>query len=249
MSEARARNDATTSVLLKTSSSLAWPEQEDVFYLLSCDGLFRCRNHEFFRSCVRAETGPSDLGEQRPFLAPRFPMIPQALIEEAVGFFDRVAEQHGSEATVVLAYDREDQSVHLVVPVQTATVSYGWSGYVSPIGVHYVPPTDLPASWVPYGDIHSHVDYAAYSSTTDVEDETHAAGLHVVIGRIREEPPEIHVEAVVDGTRFTLESSRVIEGYEKRRHDTPDEWLDRVKVASVAPVYSTGSAGAAGSVS
>ncbi len=241
MSEAEAGHDTMTPVLLKNSPDVPWPERTGVFYLLGRDGLFLCRNHEFFRSCVPAETGPSDLEEQRPFLEPRFPVIPRALFERTVGFFDRVAERHGSEATIVLAYDRTQHCVRLVVPAQTATVSQGWSGYVSPIGVHYVPPTDLPASWVPFGDVHSHVDYPAYSSTTDVEDESHAAGLHVVIGRIRQEPPEIHVEAVVDGTRFALQANQVIEGYERRRNDFPDEWLDRVKVTSVASVWPAGS--------
>ena len=109
-----------------------------------------------------------------------------------------------------------------------------WDGYRSPIGVHYVPPADLPSDWVPFGDVHSHVDHAAYASSTDKADELHAAGLHVVIGRIRREPPEIHVEAVVDGTRFVLDPGTVIEGYERRRSDVPREWLERVQVTESA---------------
>jgi hypothetical protein len=86
------------------------------------------------------------------------------------------------------------------------------------------------------------VDYSAYASTTDKADETHAAGLHVVVGRISEEPPDIHVEAVVDGTRFELDASRVIEGYCCRRTDVPVKWIDRVNVKEILPGWWSGRA-------
>lgn len=217
-------------VVVKTSEDMAWPDEPRLFYILGRDGLYRCRNHEFFKSCVKTDRGPSDLEEQRPFLRPSFPKIPQALFEETVGFFSRVADRYGSEAAVLLLWDRREQQVRIVVPPQTATLYRAWDGYRSPIGVHYELPADLPADWVPFGDIHSHVDYAAYASSTDIADETHAAGLHVVVGRIHEEPPEIHVEAVVDAKRFTLSVDQVVEGYAKRASDVPEEWIDRIKI-------------------
>jgi hypothetical protein len=231
-----------TPVLLKTAAELPWPEDERIFYILGRDGLYVCRNHEFFRSCVPAKRGPSELAEQATFLTPRFPVIPRALFERAVGFFDRVAEQHGSEASVLLVWDRLEGRVRLVVPEQTATISRAWDGYRSPIGVHYAPPTDLSPDWVPFGDIHSHVHHPAYASSTDKTDETHAAGLHVVVGRIQREPPEIHVEAVVDGNRFVLDASDVIEGYEQRRMNVPRRWLERVQVETLTSTWWAGSA-------
>ena len=137
-------------------------------------------------------------------------------------------------------WDRGEQRVRLVVPEQTATIYRAWDGYRSPIGVHYHPPTDLPQDWIPFGDIHSHVNMAAYASGTDKDDETHAAGLHIVVGRIQKEPPEIHVEAVADGTRFALDASDVIEDYEKRQLDVPQEWIDRVRIEESAPSWYAG---------
>jgi hypothetical protein len=130
--------------------------------------------------------------------------------------------------------------VRLVVPKQTATISPGYNGTPYPIGLHYAPPTDLPVDWVPFGDIHSHVEYSAYASATDKADETHAAGLHVVVGRISQEPPDIHVEAVVDGTRFELDASRVIEDYRCRRTNVPRKWIDRVSVEEITPGWWSG---------
>jgi hypothetical protein len=191
---------------------------------------------------VPAQRGPSGLQEQDSFLTPRFPTIPRGLFERAIGFFDRVAELHGSEAAVLLVWDRSEQRVRLVVPEQTATISRAWDGYRSPIGVHYVPPTDLPRSWVPFGDVHSHVHLPAYASSTDKADETHAAGLHVVVGRIQYEPPEIHVEAVVDGKRFALDAADVIEDYRQRRTNVPQRWLERVQVETQTYGWWAGSA-------
>jgi hypothetical protein len=231
-----------TPVLIKTAVDPDWLENEPVFYLLGRDGLYLCRNHEFFRSCVRAPRGPSDLEEQTTFLVPHFPTIPQPLFEQAVGFFERVANLHSAEAAVLLVWDRATGRVRLVVPEQTATVSQGWNGTQYPIGLHYVPPTNLPANWTPFGDIHSHVEYSAYASATDKTDETHAAGLHIVVGRISQEPPDIHVEAVVDGTRFELDPSRVIEDYHCRRTNLPWKWIDRVRVEEIAPGWWSGRA-------
>jgi len=219
-----------TPVLVKTRSDLEWPEDERLFYVVARDGVYLCRNHEMFQSCVKVERGPSECEEQRVFLQARFPRVPQRLFERIVGFFARVAERHGSEAAALLLWDRTEKQVRVVVPPQTATLYRAWDSVVSPVGVHYEIPHDLPADWLPYGDVHSHVDYAAYASSTDVADETHSAGLHVVVGRIGSEPPELHVEAVVDGQRFTLNPDHAVEGYAKRDLDVPASWLDRIEI-------------------
>jgi hypothetical protein len=104
------------------------------------------------------------------------------------------------------------------------------NGYRYPIGVHYNPPTNLPAAWVIFGDIHCHVTYSAYASHTDKEDELHSAGLHIVVGRIDEDPPDFHVEAVVDGERFALALEDICEGYVERRMKVPERWLEQVEV-------------------
>lgn len=219
-----------TPIVVKQGTETPWLEGKRFFYMLTRDGLFICRQHEFFRSCVKAKAGPSELGEQAPLYEPRFPLIPRSIIEQAVGFFTRVADLHGSEAAALLVWDQEEERVRLVVPHQTATMGGQLNGYSYPIGVHYDPPTDLPESWVVMGDIHCHVNYSAYASHTDKEDELHSAGLHIVVGYINEEPPDFHVEAVVDGERFTLALDDIAEGYVERNMKAPDEWLDQIEI-------------------
>ena len=219
-----------TPILVKTREDLVWPAGERTFYLVARDGLYLCRQNEFFRSCIKTPVGPSELEDQQPFFEPSFPMIPTELIEQAVGFFTRIADQHGSEAAALFVHDRTRDEVHLVVPHQVATMGGSSSDYRYPIGVRYDSPTDLPEDWVVFGDIHCHVDYAAYASHTDVHDELHSAGLHVVVGRIQQDPPDFHVEAVVDGKRFVLDPDDVFLGFGAREMAVPEQWLERVEV-------------------
>jgi PRTRC genetic system protein A len=232
-------HELLTPILLKTSDSLQWPENQSCFYVLAREGLYLIRQNGFFRSCVKVKDGPSELASQAPFYEPLFPKIPKEVIEQAVGFFSEIADLHNSEAAALLVWDPDEQQVRLVVPRQTATVSRSTANYSYPIGVHYEPPIDLPESWVVFGDIHCHVSGAAYASYTDVQDELHSTGLHIVIGRIHDEPPEVHVEAVVDTQRFVIPSERVIEGYHQRCADVPRQWIERVEVEVETYKWST----------
>ncbi len=71
---------------------------------------------------------------------------------------------------------------------------------------------------------------------TDIEDEVHRPGLHIVVGRIGSEPPELHIEVTVDGDRFAVKDYKmVLEGYHQRRpEEVPDEWMEQVTVETVS---------------
>jgi len=182
----RPESGPITPIYLKTQPRMAWPD-DTFFYVMTGDGLFVCRNHKFFRSCVPARRWPSALARQDTFLKVAYPKMPRAMIERIVGFFSAVADMHE------------------------------W-------------PADLPDGWVILGDVHSHVDHWPNPSYIDDLDETHRAGMHVVIGRIRSEPPEFHIEAVVDGQRFVLRPDQIMEDYRCRRDKFPRAWLDKVKI-------------------
>jgi hypothetical protein len=217
-------------VLIKDRPDMTLPPDERLFYVLGRNGLYICRNHEFFRSCVPARRWPSELADQERFLIPSFPVIPRPLLERVVGFFARIAELHSSEAAVLLVWDREQAQVRVRVPPQIATVQSDWLGVSRPVGVRYDFPTDLAAHELVFGSIHSHVEMPAYASGIDVEDEAHFPGLHAVVGRIGQEPPEFHVEAVADEARFLVDPRVVLGGYERRCQDVPQPWIDAVEV-------------------
>lgn len=218
-----------TPIYLKAADRMSWPE-DDVFYLLSGNGLFICRDDRFFRSSVPARGWPAELSNQDTFIEPRYPKIAKPLLERIVGFFARVGEDFGAEAAVLLVWDRDERQVRLMIPKQRCTMFKSWNGMAYPVGVHYELPTRLPDNWLIFGDIHSHVDGAAFSSFTDKYDENFRPGLHIVVGRIYQEPPEFHIEAVVDGMRFRLDKSVVFDDYAQRCPQVPSKWFDKITV-------------------
>jgi hypothetical protein len=214
-------------VYLKTDADMPRPGDPE-FFLLTRNGTFLCRNHPFFASDVPTNRPVRALAAHRPGVEVRYPRLKAVQLESIVGFFWRIYQLHRSEAVVLLVWDLAEQRYRLIVPEQEATV---WrSGRErSPQDVRYrvgVPP----AGQLLVGDIHSHGNMPAFTSWTDADDERHRDGIHAVVGRIEQEPPEIHVEMAVDGERFELKPEHIFEGYQARRQFVPRAWLDRVKV-------------------
>ena len=224
-----------TPLYVKMDDDMPLPDHESVYYLLGSDGLYLCRNHPLFRSCVHARSFPSELAPHGQTLELYYPRLRQASLEALVGFFAEAFERHASEAAALLLWDRDAQRLRVRVPPQRATVTEGWSGKRYPLDVHYDVPEDLPPQLSPIGTIHSHGDGAAYSSYTDKQDEEYRAGLHVVVGHIMDEPPQFHCEFVVDGVRFRTGIDRVAEGYQARRHRFPRGWLEQLQVEVEKP--------------
>jgi Prokaryotic homologs of the JAB domain len=229
---------APPPMLLKDGERTPWcPDR--LFYVLSGDGLFVCRNHEFFESCAPARAWPSALSGQEAFLRPSFPRLALRDLERLVAFFGVLADEHGAEGAALLLWDRERQRVRVMVPPQVASVGRGWGGRTYPIALKYELPKDLPAHLVPFGDAHSHAYQAAYCSGQDIHDEHFSTGVHLVVGRLDREPPQFHVEAVVDGTRFELDLEDVVkdsQDYQARRAQVPERWLAQVEVVE-APAW------------
>lgn len=226
-------------VYVKVSPDMPWPERDKAFYVLARNGLFIGRNHEFFRSCVRAAKCPSELAAHAEFIKLSYPRLERSAYELVVGFFTCVADLHSAEAIVLLAWDRDAGRTVLLVPEQHSYVARNWkrTGF-HPLHLRYEA-SPLPPQLVLIGDIHSHVDGPAYASHTDVADETYRPGLHLVVGRIYKDPPELHIEVAVDGRRFPVtDPGEVIAGYRRRRADeVPQEWLDQVHVKVVGDTW------------
>ena len=223
-------NLATPVYIKAKDAPLSWPEGVSAFYVLSSSGLFLCRNHPLFRSCVPARGWPSELApqERRLDLGSHL-RVPRAQLERIVGFFARVGHLYQAEAAALLLWDRDAHNVKFVIPPQRATVSETSTGYRYPRDVSYQVP-QLPPQMAVVGDIHCHVDGSAFASATDQLDESYRAGLHVVVGRIDSEPPEFHCEYVVDGQRFQIDPAEALEGYRRRRNEVPEAWLERVEI-------------------
>jgi hypothetical protein len=214
-------------VYIKTEYDEFWSE-DGVFYILGSNGLFLCRNQKFFTSCVPANNWPCALGKQESFLKISYPLLPRRLLELAVGFFDAIYNIYRAEATMLLLWDETRQKYKLLVPNQKSIVFENWKGRIFPLSVQYEIPVNLKEYII--GDLHCHCEANAFSSMTDQNDETHRAGLHIVVGQIDKEPPEFHIECVVDRVRFEIMPENILEGYRKRRKGVPLQWVEKVEI-------------------
>ena len=222
-----------TPILVKDQPDFTPPADQSAYYLVTSNGLFLCRRHELFSSCVAARQWPRELAPQKEQVELHLPPLPRPLVERIVGFFARIRELHGSEAAVLLYWDLKKKCYEVVVPPQTAILERGWKGHLHPTGVRYETPvhaSHASPDLVLAGDVHSHVDSAAYASHTDVDDEEFRTGLHIVVGRLQKEPPDVYAAMVVDGRRFDVHPDLVFAGYTARDLAIPGGWIDLVEV-------------------
>lgn len=225
-----------TPIYIKTDSEEHWP-QDSFFYILGSNGLFLCRNQEFFSSSIPVEGGPNVLAQQETFLKIFYPRLPRRLLEIAVGFFAVIYNVYRAEAAMLLIWNKTKQRYQLRVPMQRSVVFESCSGRICPLSVRYELPNDLQADEYIIGDIHSHCDAEAFSSLADQNDEKHRTGLHIVVGKIRVEPPEFHIEAVTDGIRFKVSPELIFEGYRHRRKGIRTEWVKKVQIETRKSVW------------
>lgn len=204
--------------LKREGEEFKWPTHK-LFYIFAGNGYFMCRNHPFYQSCVRVcEHGHPDLEDQEEFLDHSYPKLSQSMMEDIVGFFGAVEEKYGAEAYVLLAWDMVEKEIKMLVPKQE----------VSMTSAEYELP-NYPDTWILIGDVHSHERMSAYSSFTDHKDEKNRSGLHIVVGKVHQEPPEFHTEIVVDGVRFKLKDpTSTFERYSHRNTNVPAEWMEQV---------------------
>lgn len=225
-------NDPLSTPIYLKDAAFEWPA-DNMFFLLAQEGVFKCRNHPFFKSAVKMKDGIKELESQSESLTLSYPTLPKVLVERAVGFFRLIAEKQNSEAAALWVWNTLTKQVGLIIPEQTAINSgitkHDPKGY--PMDVKYTIPMLQPHQLL-IGDIHSHVEGGAYASGMDTADETHRPGIHIVVGHIYDKQPQFFCEVVADGERFSVHDlDTVWEGFDQAdTNSVPPEWLDKVKV-------------------
>ena len=152
-----------TKIPLYLKTDIDRPRFTDAeFYLLARNGLFFCRNHRFFQSDLLCSRGPGWLVEHDEQCQLNFPKIKKTMLERIVGFFSRICEIHGSEAVVLLCWNRKEHQYRILVPDQEATVWESRGGHRSALDVRYTVPLNLPPDHLLVGDVHCHGTGAAF---------------------------------------------------------------------------------------
>ena len=177
---------------------------------------------------VKAGKPPTTLpdhGESFRFGEERLPVF---IYTQALDFFRKVYEAYKTEATTYICRDAEGQ-YSLFIPQQ----------YVSGASVNHKVGVDEMGDRLPVGTIHSHCMMGAFHSGTDDHDMGKMPGLHMTIGKVLADKPELAIAMAVGETQFDFSEFNVWDGEETEDangYDTaPDHWIRFVHPNQQAP--------------
>lgn len=138
-----------------------------------------------------------------PYAKLHIKKIPASLIAKILLFFKIVSKVFHSEAIVLLCYNSKNKKYKIIVPSQE----------VSHASVRYTP-TVSPKNYDLISTIHSHNNFGAFHSGTDVNDEMGFDGLHVTFGNVDEDNFTISATIVANDIRFLINPMDYISGIE-----------------------------------
>lgn len=140
----------------------------------------------------------------------RLPKLPAKLVWQIKSLFKKVVGAYGSEAATSLYFNKETGEFRVHVPQQQVShggVNYRRTGHSHEDGFLCV------------GTIHSHADFTAFHSGTDVHDEENFDGLHVTFGHNNRDEFSISATIAVNGFRTLVDPLLVLEGIEVAGED------------------------------
>lgn len=189
------------------------------YYVLTSEGLHIAKDSPLVKGIVPLGDENDNLRRSLAVFSKacklRLPKIPPLVLARAWAFFARVFDKHHSESEVMLLYNYERKLYDLWCPEQT--VSFG--------GVNYKMSEQLQAmqqellqrgeKWQWVGTIHSHCDFSAYHSGTDIDDEKDSDGIHITVGHVNQKACSLSACAVIGKKRWGLPIDNVVLGVER----------------------------------
>jgi hypothetical protein len=193
------------------------PPADTIYYLLTRDGLFLVKRTPFFEAVVPA-AGIPWLEPQASEVHLNAPLLPAAVLLQAMAFFRAVYFRYQSEAVVLLAWRETTRTYELVVPHQT--VGGGHCDYEV---------REFPAGLMRLGTIHSHAAVEAFHSLRDWQDERFEDGFHLTIGSL-DTDLTLSCSVVVHGFRGNIPPDQMISPYPIPWEEAPPEadWAGEV---------------------
>lgn len=131
-------------------------------------------------------------------------------------FFELVLNYAKSEAAVILYFNPDKN--HYLVEVPLQSVSHTSVFYEKKPIIHL----EEMQGYLCVGTIHSHCDFDAFHSGTDLNDESNFDGLHITFGNN-------------DKDNFSITSSIVVNGFRKKVD--PLKFLEGIKISKEAGLY------------
>jgi hypothetical protein len=202
---------------------------DDACYIVS-KHIYLKKKTGLIDSMVQVQT--IDMGAVLPeYARMNLPKIKAKTFGEVVGFFGMTFKEHRSEAGTILNLKTHPtnpklKKIDYTVPHQR--VSGGACKYDIVID----------PSYLNCGTIHSHADFGAFHSGTDVNDEKYFDGLHITVGHVTQLPfCSISASVVVNGKRILVDPCHYIEGIrlskEKVQQSDMYEIIDKSTIVEI----------------
>jgi hypothetical protein len=183
------------------------PPTTGTYYLVTKTGIFLHKETKAGNALVKVEGIPW-LQEPTIEFRLKLPKIPAIIIGQALTFFRKVFQKYHSEAYVTLLYSAKLNQYRLWCPAQK----------VSHASVNY-DRTDQPSfedrqsnDWQMCGTIHSHCDFSAYHSGTDIGDEASFDGIHITLGHVNRAQFSMEASVAINDKREKLEPENCCSG-------------------------------------
>lgn len=202
------------------------PDSPNPYYLISRDGLFLHRNLLIGRGLIKQKVMPKILknlsdGDGEGIFWFKAPKIPTDICASIVSFFRRIYDKQKTEAEVILLLNPKTNEWKVFIPTQE----------VSAAGVKSVyEPTDIPKGYIVVGTMHSHCNFGAFHSSTDTTDAGEFDGLHITIGYLLREMPDIAAMVMVNKQQFNYKPEIVADFSDLDAAEAPEEWDEYVTV-------------------
>lgn len=224
---------------------------EGTFFVLAGNGMFLLKNSGICKCitpisleevCISIDPITEEMQQN---MEVNLPKIPAKTVWKVKEFFRLVVEKYRAESEINLYYNPETQDYKIHVPDQT--VSHGSVNY------RRIPTMHLPEmdGYRRVGTIHSHCDFGAFHSGTDVHDEADTDGLHVTFGHNHKDEFTITSSIVINGRRKLIDPLLYLDGIEQKgdfynlasfsdqeieqMSEEAEGWLEKVQDFSVSP--------------
>lgn len=193
--------------LILFEEGMTLPDDRD-YYLLSGDGLWFHKKRNLFSSFEKVKTIDClpDLGDKGANkINWHVGKLSSEQVQKIKIFFQSVVSKHYAESIVLIFYNISEGTFSVTVPEQF--VSHGGIRYQN-ISNSSLDSDDL----IFAGTIHSHCDFQAFHSSTDIGDEVDTDGLHITFGNNDSEHFTITACLVVNGNRQVVDPLDFLEG-------------------------------------
>lgn len=202
----------------------------------STSGIFKVVRNMVTYAITEVDLSDDDLGLGTLRTGASFMLdpIPWALLDKVDVFLRKVFEMHGTEAVVLLSYDKTylnhenpEQGWGVLVPEQSNTA--GSCDYDATTVMGAIP-DDKTSDIMVVGSIHSHPEMSAFASHTDHGDQMTFDGIHITYGWRRNGPTEYHIELQSGGKAYEMTPDIAFE---------PADWFeDRKDIEDWLPLVS-----------